>query len=467
MIAQIFLAFFVLLAFYFISKNKKQEPNEPPMVKGGWPFIGHVIAFNRNPLQFLQNAKAECGDVFRIHLMGTTLTMVTSREYLSEYYTAPDTSLSINVIMDGPSKLVMGYPHQHLTTVFIAKAAAYNYDEMIEETVKEAIDEMPPTGQFNLFGWSRLVITQITFKMLMGATVPEDFATSILKFEDHAMSVIFAQGIVPSLYYNYILVPSAVKEREKLLDQLELFVKEKFEDGTALTKFFSVVQAHGLNHEGKPLVYRDYATILLGAAFAAITNSANGIGEALLHAFLLPSLSQKLIHSLEKNSTEEANVLAQAWCLESARLSTNCFSSTRGVTSEDFYLGKYHIPKGAIAMIAGEYLSTNHEFINPDEFNPWRFLKADKEDEKQGGGASNGDVGETKQLPNYPVLTWGSGPHVCPGKKFALAEMKGALRVVLSRLQCKVENKPTSRAGFQAGAIVRRADNILVTYQKK
>ena len=32
------------------------------------------------------------------------------------------------------------------------------------------------------------------------------------------------------------------------------------------------------------------------------------------------------------------------------------------------------------------------------------------------------------------VLLWGGGQHLCPGKRFALSEMRGALKVVLSKL---------------------------------
>jgi len=90
------------------------------------------------------------------------------------------------------------------------------------------------------------------------------------------------------------------------------------------------------------------------------------------------------------------------------------------------------IPKGATVMMSGYLASTDETTIDcPNEFKPDRFLErktisSDSTDEN-----SISQVKLTSDPASKGFFPFGIGKHHCPGRQFALAEIKGSLCVLL------------------------------------
>ncbi|KAK9385158.1 hypothetical protein V1515DRAFT_609080 [Lipomyces mesembrius] len=63
---------FVVLHHLFLFATQ----DEPPFVKGPFPFLGSAIAYLRNPQQFLHGLQKKYGPIFTVYIAGERLTFV-------------------------------------------------------------------------------------------------------------------------------------------------------------------------------------------------------------------------------------------------------------------------------------------------------------------------------------------------------------------------------------------------------
>ena len=66
----------------------------PPALSGGLPWLGHALAFRRDPVAFLLRAAARLGDVFSFRLAGIRVTALTGPAAQAAFFQAPEDQLS-------------------------------------------------------------------------------------------------------------------------------------------------------------------------------------------------------------------------------------------------------------------------------------------------------------------------------------------------------------------------------------
>ena len=64
----IYLALFAVLII-FLLRISKEPSNDIPSPKYGWPIVGNVIAYGKNPVAYLRKATAQCGKVFKVDML--------------------------------------------------------------------------------------------------------------------------------------------------------------------------------------------------------------------------------------------------------------------------------------------------------------------------------------------------------------------------------------------------------------
>uniref|UniRef100_A0A672GL30 5-beta-cholestane-3-alpha,7-alpha-diol 12-alpha-hydroxylase-like n=1 Tax=Salarias fasciatus TaxID=181472 RepID=A0A672GL30_SALFA len=68
--------FLVLRGLYLLGAFRQQRPGEPPLDKGPIPWLGHVLECRRNTHKFLERMRKKHGDVFTIQLGGFYFTFL-------------------------------------------------------------------------------------------------------------------------------------------------------------------------------------------------------------------------------------------------------------------------------------------------------------------------------------------------------------------------------------------------------
>lgn len=103
------------------------------------------------------------------------------------------------------------------------------------------------------------------------------------------------------------------------------------------------------------------------------------------------------------------------------------------------------IPKGSSIAIAPIPMEDERIYPNASKFDGYRFLRKREE-----GGADQGIHQASSTNPDF--LTFGHGLHACPGRAFAINEVKLVLVHVLLHYEFKMPETgilPEIRAGFQ------------------
>jgi cytochrome P450 len=123
-------------------------------------------------------------------------------------------------------------------------------------------------------------------------------------------------------------------------------------------------------------------------------------------------------HPLTVDSLRRAPLL-EAFIKETGRLHSPVINVPRGTVS-DFVFNDVRVPAGTpvrLALAAGHRLAT--AFVDPDRFDPDRFLVPRDED---------------RRTP-YALATFGGGSRICIGINFATIELKALLAHVLTHYQ--------------------------------
>src|SRR2546427_2767701 len=71
-----------------------RSPKSPPELRGGWPYLGHALEFQRDPVGLLERGRRQFGDVFSFLLMGQMVTVLTGTKGNEAFFRAPDSQLS-------------------------------------------------------------------------------------------------------------------------------------------------------------------------------------------------------------------------------------------------------------------------------------------------------------------------------------------------------------------------------------
>ena len=65
------LAFYLLFAGLFIAVASKasKQPEKAPSVRYGWPVVGNIVSYTRDPVSFVRKATKQYGKVFNVNMI--------------------------------------------------------------------------------------------------------------------------------------------------------------------------------------------------------------------------------------------------------------------------------------------------------------------------------------------------------------------------------------------------------------
>ncbi|XP_053215301.1 lanosterol 14-alpha demethylase [Podarcis raffonei] len=99
------------------SRQKKMHSagqNYPPYISSNVPFLGHAIAFGKNPIEFLENAYEKYGPVFSFTMVGKTFTYLLGSDAAALLFNSKNEDLNAEDV------------YSRLTTPVFGKGVAYD-----------------------------------------------------------------------------------------------------------------------------------------------------------------------------------------------------------------------------------------------------------------------------------------------------------------------------------------------------
>ena len=410
-------------------------PRLAPRLDGGLPYLGHVLEFNKRPLDLIRRGVSEFGEIFQLQLVGTRCTVLIGPEANEAFFRAPDTQLSPRevyrfvtpvfgrgIAYDAPSN-VMTEQIGFLMPALRDKNMR-TYARLMQAETEAYIDNLPETGEVDFVEMCNEVTTFIASRCLLGREFRENLTTEFAHLY-HDMERALNQI---AFFTPYLPLPSFRKRdkaRARMVELIGEVVKQRRANGTSDDDFLQAL-VDARYKDGRLLNSHEIAGLLLTIIFAGHHTSsvlATWTGILMMqHPRVIPNLlrEQLAIHGDDGQvSFESLKTVSHLEYVirEAARMRPPLVMLMRNVL-EDFHYKDFVVPAGDLLMVSpGVSHFDPAAFSDPETYDPSRFGPERQEDKKP-----------------YALITFGGGKHRCLGTHFAYMQVKALWSVFLRRL---------------------------------
>ena len=456
------LTFIIIIIITYIYNGQKEE-NHPlglmkvPFVAGSLPIVGHGIAFSRDIIGFIKNQEAIYGKIFKIKVFRKTIIVCTDHELKDEFFAAHEDEMSLYSVLES---LYFGDAFSdncnNLTNIInvVKKTIKIKFDEFAPKILSEAtkmIERMKlKSGQtINLKDDLIRFISFTSAKCFINIELDDEFFDLFMKFTNLTNRIVILTYFFPKSLLHFIFDPIMRKYRRYIINKLSPEIEKYRMDKT---KNDSLVIRGSVDYNNGSLSNKEIGEIIICLLYVSSENTALGLSAAMIdlasnpqHWNKLRSETQKYILNGDIKSLFAEEYL-NACIMESARINTHIFPIVRKGYSKKSIGGYYIGDADCLAMC--EPLMMVHyseSFKNPTLYNPERFIGIDAEPK------------DSKE-----IMTWGSGIHLCPGKQFALYEIKTAMALLVNNFNIFKFVKLSPLNYFSPSAFAERDCHVII-----
>lgn len=452
----------LLLPALFFLTRRTRRPREPPLIKGWIPYLGMALKFWKDPLVFLETLQRQYGDTFTVLLGGKYITFVLnpfqyqyvmknpkqlSFEKFSRRLSAKAFSVKKLLTDDDLSNDIhRGY------LLLQGKSLDGLLETMIQE-VKEIFEsrllKLTDWNTARVFDFCSSLVFEITFTTIYGKILAankkqiiNELRDDFLKFDDHfpyLVSDIPIQLLRNVESMQKKIIKCLTPERVAQMQRRSEIVQERQE---MLKKYYGNEDFEiGAHHLG--LLWASLANTIPAMFWAMyyLLQDPKAM-EALRDEIdsFLQSTGQKKGPGISVHFTREQ--LDSLVCLESAILEVLrlcSYSSIIREVQEDMDFSSesrsYRLRKGDFVAVFPPTIHNDPEvFDAPKDFRFDRFV----EDGKKKTTFFKGG----KKLKSY-IIPFGLGTSKCPGRYFAINEMKLLVIILLTYFDLEIiDTKP-------------------------
>jgi len=460
----LFVGVSTILFFVSFLQKKRKTANEKngnvqkvSIVSGGLPLLGHAIKFGSDTENFLRSCKEKYGRSFQVNIMGRKMVFLDGT-FRQDFFTLPEKTLSFKEMTIqtlapeytfGMDTVMNPYHLPIIRRQFVGKNLQ-QYLSRIEKQVKNVISanignlaskEGKIVDNCEILAWK--IIASCSASSFLGDDISKskDVLNVFIEYHKACYGIINAASILPKKLLW--LCSKSLKKQEDIIKKVvvpEVISRRKMiknDIGTEDLPHDFLSHLAKLRHSPDDIAKRMMAFI-----FASMITSAGALTHAIYDlagrdkewgALLKEQdgIMKKHGKELSKDALDDMPQL-HAFIWESMRHAALPIQQARlaagkgGVvlrSQTNNKINSVFIPEGASILMSG-YLSGMDETTveRSNEFWPGRFLVTGEDND---GPAFTSDPASTGFFP------FGIGRHHCPGRQFALSEIKGALCVLL------------------------------------
>ncbi|XP_074053939.1 7-alpha-hydroxycholest-4-en-3-one 12-alpha-hydroxylase-like [Macrotis lagotis] len=446
----------VLVGLHRLGAFRQRRAREPPLDKGTIPWLGHAVNFCKEPSNFLKTMQKRHGDVFTIQLAGQYITYVTdpfsmdailkeskskldfsdfAAKMVFKIFDYQATNFHRKMMDNNSSKYLMGPGLVGMTQAMM---------DSLNIVMREVDAEMRPRSQEwkqeGLFQYCYNIVFRAGYLALFG-NIPTngkvDYAQDIQQSKKIFEQFRKFDILFPKLFY-FILLPKEKQEMKRLKHFFWdiLSIRHILEQDN-VSGWIRSIQQHLAENGVSEIGQSKYNLVLLWAS-----QGNTGVVAFWTLFFLLKDpkalkVVREEIESVLKKMGQEVKpggflinidyrMLQQTPVLDSVMEETLRLVVApvlSRVVMQDLILKmddgrEYALRKGdTVSMYP--YLSLHMDpeiYPDPTTFKYDRFLNAN-------GSRKVAFYKEGRRIKSH-MLPWGAGPSKCPGRFFALNEMK-------------------------------------------
>ena len=409
-----------------------------PYVEGGLPFVGNGIDFSKDIIGFIRRAYSKYGGIFRIKLFRKELVVVCDRNLVNDFFGASEDTLSMYNVLDDLflRDAFAGKTQTSFKTIItlIKKTVTVKYDEFKPKIIDEAtkLANRMKTSWIN----KKVNLTDLVIKFIANTSarcfiaieLDDDFYKEFIYFTHLLNKIIVSTYFLPKWFIRstggYLLKRYWSSMVKSLIPEIHKYRND-------LTKKDSLVLRTAVDfveESGTRLSDEQIGGIVIGLLYVSSENSALGLAATIMDLATHPEIWSKvksICNSYMKKGDTDGifnDPYIDACVTESCRLGSHIFAINRKPVNSHTALNGYYL--GDIDSIAlcqpmlMIYDCASDTFASAESYNPDRFIGSNKESKLS-----------TK------VLTFGSGLHLCPGKNFAILEIKAAIALITTQFK--------------------------------
>ncbi|XP_028620416.1 25-hydroxycholesterol 7-alpha-hydroxylase [Grammomys surdaster] len=452
----------LLFPALFLLTRRTRRPREPPLIKGWLPYLGMALKFWKDPLTFLQTLQKQHGDTFTVLLGGKYITFVLN-PFQYQYVMKNPKQLSFDKFSRRLSAKAFSVK-KLLTDDDLNEDIHRGYlllqgkplDSLLETMIQEVKEifesQLLKTTDWNterIFVFCSSLVFEVTFTTIYGKIlggnkkqIISELRDDFLKFDDifpYLVSDIPIQLLRNAESMQKKIIKCLTSEKVAQMQGRSEIVQERQD---MLKKYYRHEDFEiGAHHLG--LLWASLANTIPAMFWAMyyILQHPEAMGALRdeIDSFL-QSTGQKKGPGISVHFTREQ--LDSLVCLESTILEVLrlcSYSSIIREVQEDMDFSSesrsYSLRKGDFVAVFPPMIHNDPEvFDAPQEFRFDRFL--------EDGKKKTTFFKEGKKLKTY-VIPFGLGISKCPGRYFAINEMKLLLIIFLTYFDLEIiDRKP-------------------------
>ncbi|XP_034540405.1 5-beta-cholestane-3-alpha,7-alpha-diol 12-alpha-hydroxylase-like [Notolabrus celidotus] len=458
---------------YLLGVFRRRRPGEPPLDRGPIPWLGHAFEFRRHPVKFLERMKRKHGEVFTVQVAGMYITFLLDSLSFGAFIKESPEKLNLSKFSVKVAKWIFGIEalgdenqsrevHKHLRGAGLEALThnmMSNWQNVILQNIRSSSGKKTWTED-DLCLFSYKMIFQTGYLSLFG-NVAQKSQGSLEKAkqrdlaESEALFTEFQKfnQIFPKLILG-LMNPRINKEAKRLKEFFwDTLSIQKTKTRENMSRWVLDIQQHNQEMGMKESMINRHMLILLFASQANTGLAAFWLLFFLMkHPEAMDAVKEEVNNVLKESGQEVVHdgplinvtydMLMKTPVLDSAleetlRLIVVLFlfrSVLQEMTLKTADGCEYNIRKGD-SMAAFPYLAihTNPE-IHPDpqSFKYDRFLNPD--------GSKKTNFFKSGKKVKYFSMPWGAGVSKCPGRFFAVNELKQFLFLMLSYFDLELMN---------------------------
>ena len=422
--------------------RSEQAASAVPELSGGWPLLGHLGEFQRNPVSMLARGSRELGDLYRFRLGPQKFVLFAGPDAHTAYFKAPDDQLDAKsvyqftvpifgrgVAYDVSPELMS----EQIGFLFPAlrESAMERFARIMFEESNLFADSLDEEGELDLPVAMNQLTVNIASRCFLGEEVRNEVDAGFAQAYHDLQNGINTLGF----FLPRLPIPAHRKRdraRRKVTDIFSRIMRERRRSGAQSHDFMqTLMQAR--YKDGRALTDEEVTGILLSALFAGQHTSAVLATWTGLELFRATAYLERVREEV-RSAYGEAGAMSFAGLkqqpqLENAvreceRLHPPLILLIRKVLRPLQYRDCL-VPAGTLAMVSPAVSHRLPEvFADPERFLPDRFAGPDSEEKQH----------------QYALIGFGGGRHRCMGKHFAIMQIKAIWTVLLERFDFSLDS---------------------------
>jgi len=451
-----------------MTTQQSAAKKTPPKMPGGLPLIGHMIAFGKNPFDYMVSLRAKLGEIGEFRMFHQEMVLLTGHEGNEAFFRAPDAQLDQNeaykvmtpifgkgVVFDAPPRI----KDQQLKMLMpvLRDKPMRTYSKVIVQEVEEAVKDWGESGEVDLLEFMKQLTIYTSSHCLLGDEfryeLNEEFAELYHALEKGMAPIAF---IFPNLPIPVLrrrdkarvrlqeLVTGIIEKRarktEKSDDAFQMLIDTRYDDGSALSP-----------HE--------ITGMLIGTLFAGHHTTAGTATWIALELARNPESYEQVLKEFDTLYGENGDVTFESLrtipvfervIKEVLRLHPPLIFLIRKV-AKDLPFKDYLIKAGKYVCVSPRVSHRIPEiFPNPDKFDPDRFTEERQEDATP-----------------FSWIAFGGGRHKCSGNAFATLQLKAIHAILLRRYKFELVNPADSYIDNYKEMVVQPNSPCMVRYTRR